>query len=122
MEQQHLVLCFGRCLVVQSVLRTVIGQGLPQRVANPHDALLLHPNGAQCRILQRMGHHPEGMEGLFTQNYCRAHPRHRGAHHLEFPATMGITKNTIIISLFKKILLEEFFFEKYLLGKILLGS
>ena len=53
--------------------------------------------------------HPEGMEGLFTQNHCRAHPRHRGAHHLEFPATMGITKNTIIISLFKKILLEEFF-------------
>lgn len=122
MEQQHLVLCFGRCLVVQSVLRTVIGQGLPQRVAYPHDALLLHPHGTQCCILQRMGNHPEGMEGLFTQNHCRAHPRHRGAHHLEFPATMGITKNTIIISLFKKILLEEFFFEKYLLGKILLGS
>ena len=59
-----------------------------------------------------MRHHLEGVERLLDQDHCRTHPRHRGAHHLELSATMGITKNTIIISLFKKILLEEFFGEE----------
>ena len=71
---------------------------------------------ASC-ILQRMGNHPEGMEGLFTQNHCRAHPRHRGAHHLEFPATMGIRRILSSFHSSRKSFLKSFFLRSIFWGK-----
>ena len=81
---------FGRCAVVQPVLRTVAGQGLPYLVAHAHHAGVLHPHGAQCGVLECVGHHPQGVEGLLKQDYRRAHHGHHRADRLFVPSPAAV--------------------------------
>ena len=48
--------------------------------------VVLHPHGLERSVLQRLGHHPQGVEGLFAEDHRRARLRHRGTHHLQLPA------------------------------------
>ena len=88
--KQHRVLCAGWRIVVQPVLRSVAGQGLPDRIRHADDSLLLHTDGAQRGVLKRVGHHTEGMERVFEEDHRSADSGHRGAHHLFVPAAIGI--------------------------------
>ena len=49
--KQHRVLCAGWRIVVQPVLRSVAGQGIPDRIRHADDSLLLHTDGAQRGVL-----------------------------------------------------------------------
>ncbi len=89
--QQRLLLPVGRRTVVQPVLRPRPGQGLPHRIAHAHDAVVLHPHGPQRCLLKRLGHHPQGMEGLLGQDNRRACRRHHRAGNLVLPAPAGMT-------------------------------
>lgn len=69
LPQQPVVLCPGRCLVVQPVLRAEPRKGLPHRFARAYHVCFLHIDGAQCRILQRVGNHSQRVERLLPQDH-----------------------------------------------------
>ena len=78
--------------MVQPVLRTVTGQGVPHRISYPHDPIVLHSDGAQRSILECMGHHPKGMERLLKEDHLRINCRHHRLDYLKLLATTYITK------------------------------
>ena len=91
MDEQPRVLRLGGRALVQPVLRAGTGERLLGRIARPDNLRVLHPHGAQCRVLQRVGHHPEGMERMFAENHHGAGHRPGGTHRVVFPApTVGI--------------------------------
>ena len=89
--QQSVLLSAGRRAVVQPVLRPLAGQGLPLCIAHAYHSLLLYIDGAQRYVQQRMGHHPQGVEGLLAQDHRCAHPRTGSAHPEQFPAAAHLT-------------------------------
>lgn len=90
MGKQPAVLSASRRTVVLTVLWTVFGQRLPNRISHNADALVLHPHGTQRDFLKRVGHHTQRVEGLFAENHCCAHLWHRGSGHLMFPAAADL--------------------------------
>ena len=54
--------------------------------------LLLYPHGAQCDVQQRMGHHPEGMEGMLQEDHHSTCLRNHRSHLQHFRASTAINE------------------------------
>lgn len=89
MGKQHLVLRLGWCFVVQPVLRTVAWQGLPYIFRDTHNIGILHPHGSKRNILKSLGYYPEGVEGLFAENYNGVGDWHHRAYCINIHSGFG---------------------------------
>lgn len=72
LSQQFALLCLGRCLVVQSVLRPESRKRFPHRFSRVDDVCLLHTHGTQCCLLQCLGHYPQRVERLLAEDHRRS--------------------------------------------------
>lgn len=91
MGQQLYLLLVSRSVVVQSVLRIGIGQGIPYRITRINHIRLLHSYGTQRGVLKRMGHHTERVEGLFAKDHSRVGCRFDSIDNIVIPATPSLT-------------------------------
>ena len=63
----------------------------PHRIPYPYDSVFLHPDGTERSVLECMGHHPEGMEGMLIKDHRRINRRHHRLDYLKLPATVDLT-------------------------------
>ena len=90
MGEQSAVLPTGRCPVVFTVLRTLVRTVVLRGWRHDGYAVVLHPDGTERGVLQRLGNNPQGVEGLFTEDYSSSRLWHRSTDYLQLPATTDL--------------------------------